>query len=114
MTQGLTGIAALEAEMRDRLADLQAEAGYMASIKDVQEATITRLTAERDALVKALEPFAAMLDTHTNGYEDSADDDVVRSVGTLGRDYQFITVGDLRRARAALASLRPTDCGGKK
>lgn len=51
---------------------------------------------------EALRPFAYLLDTDSNGYQDSPDDEVVRAVGTLGRDYAFITVGDLRRARAAL------------
>lgn len=58
--------------------------------------------AEIDRLKAALEPFAALLNTDSNGYEQSPDDTVVRSVGTLGRDYAFITVGDLRRAREAL------------
>lgn len=61
--------------------------------------------AGTDALVEALRPFAVLLDTDRNGYEDSPDAEVVRSVGTLGRDYAFITVADLRRARAALEAI---------
>jgi hypothetical protein len=43
--------------------------------------------------------------------KSSSDDEIVRSVGTLGRDYAVITVGDLRRAKAALSAAR-TDRDG--
>lgn len=59
----------------------------------------------------ALRPFAALLDTRSNGYEISRDEEIVRSVGTYGRDYAFITVGDLRRAKAAISALMPLPDG---
>lgn len=70
---------------------------------------IDRLRAELAAVREALEPFSRLLDTDGSGYESSADDEIVRSIGTLGRDYQFITVGDLRTARTALQSHRRTE-----
>ena len=62
----------------------------------VDNALINRVTA-------ALQPFADLLET--SDYEDAPGDEVVRSAGTLGRDYSFITVADLRRARDLLAEL---------
>jgi hypothetical protein len=50
-------------------------------------------------LLRALAPFVDLIEVETNGYKDSPDNRVVCSVGTLGRDYAFVTVGDLRRAR---------------
>jgi hypothetical protein len=65
------------------------------------DALVARHVAEaRRAALEALTPFAEMVGGWTgNGYDESPDEDIVRSVGTMGRDYAVITVGDLRRAR---------------
>lgn len=65
---------------------------------------------EIERLRAALAPFAEMLcgndregGWEPNYYDEQPDDFVVRSVGTLGRDYAYITVGHLRAARRLLS-----------
>jgi hypothetical protein len=67
----------------------------------MRRAAAQPITKSDAVLRKALTPFAALLEAD-NGYKDAADNVVVKSVGTLGDDYTVITVGDLRRAAAAL------------
>lgn len=61
---------------------------------------VKALEAERDELLAALEPFAAMLPDH---YEDASDDKRIFSICDKG-----FTVGDLRRAVAAIANVKET------
>ena len=64
---------------------------------------IARAVNAHEALVEALEPFAALLSGYHGDYPDSktmfgVDD---------GRKHHAITYGDLRRAVAAIAKARP-------
>jgi hypothetical protein len=74
------------------------------------QAEVERLAALVGEMRAALRPFAELVET-SNGYEDSPADMVVRSAGTLGRDYVFITVGDCRAARAAIDKAAPSSGG---
>lgn len=67
---------------------------------------IERTRAAARGMLAALEPFEELADVDSNGYENSPDEEVVRSAGTLGDNYTTITVGDLRRARAAAVAAR--------
>jgi polyribonucleotide nucleotidyltransferase len=61
---------------------------------------IAALLAEVARLREALEPFAELLKKHQAGYVDAHP--------VYGIDYSVITVGDLRRARAALQAVEET------
>jgi hypothetical protein len=69
------------------------------------------LEGERDALREALEPFAAAITRYDAEWDDKSgsqarepDEEKVTFLGWLGDYFDMVTLGDLRRARAALSS----------
>lgn len=91
--------------------DLLAEIERLSGMYQISNTENDELRTENERLRTALKPFADLMDTRCNGYESSPDDEIVRSVGTFGRDYCHITVGDLRRAVAALGNQQATQSG---
>lgn len=66
--------------------------------------TIRELLRQRDEMAKALEPFAAVAE-HDIG-DDETDADIFLPMSRRNARARLITVGDMRKARAALASVK--------
>ena len=71
------------------------------------KAKATAAEAERDRLREALKPFAEQAETHNAQFQDEMFiDDYVRAPGEVWVSFARITLGDLRRARAALSTAK--------
>lgn len=79
----------------------------VANAKAALSALPADLLAERRALERALEPFAAMARHHNSRAKPKDDDEVLCSYKSVGSD-AALTVGDCRRALDALTAARAT------
>ena len=92
----------LSADRHRHLLEIRALDAEAERLRAVLEAEVERLTAERDELREALVPFARAADWDWSKTVFGTADDAMFSYNN--RTDESITLGDLRRARAALES----------
>lgn len=80
--------------LAERIAELEADLGETAAMRDAACAICSDVRAENAKLREALTPFSAWYEKWMDGYEDDV------SVSSLA---SWLTIGDLRRASQALA-----------
>lgn len=101
-------MAAKNAELVEALAEREAECVDLRKKAADWSDRALILETQNAELVAALKPFAK----EANSWSDRAPDDLHPSISTFDfGDYAEFTVGDFRRARAALAAGRPQGSG---
>lgn len=101
----------LEGDMSHILAGFEAACDRL----DVLEAALSSAQADREALMEALKPFAALADHYDRRYGNRPHEPehTIMHVATHGVGEHEITVGDLRRARDAFPAHLRSEAEGK-